>query len=88
MVIYGRLVKGHKIIRQDSYADNCAPSSGFREKLENCLLGFCKEADIPAPIWLSKNTAELARFRRTFFHADQFAETVGFDRFELKIIEL
>lgn len=88
MIINGRLIKGHKTVYQHSIADTCPPASGFRDKLENCLLGWCGGADIPAPIWLSKNTSELARFHKTFFYAEQFTENVGFDRFELKIIEI
>jgi hypothetical protein len=88
MVIYGRLIKGHRTIYQRSVADTCVPASGFRDKLENCLIGFCKGADIPTPIWLSGNTSELAGFHKTSFFAEQFTETVGFDRFELKIVEI
>ena len=87
MIVSGRLVKGHKTIYINTLADTCAPSADFRDKLEDCLLGLCKEADIPAPIWLSKNTVELARFNKTSFFAEQFPETVVFDRFELKIVE-
>jgi hypothetical protein len=39
------------------------------------------------PLWLTKNTREYVRFRRTSFNADQFFNTVHFDRFEIRIIE-
>ena len=60
----------------------------FHDRLENCLLSLCHDADIPAPIWLSKNTNDLARFKKTSFYAEQFAEKVNFDRFEIKITDL
>ena len=87
MVLSGRLVKGHKTIYIKSIGETCDPAADFRDKLENCLLGLCKDADIPAPMWLSRNTADLARFNKTNFYADQFAEAVAFDRFEMKIVE-
>jgi len=87
MIVSGRIVKGHKTIYRKSIADTCPRPSDFHDKLENCLLALCRDADIPAPMWLAKNTAELARFNKAVFYAEQFAETVGFDRFEIKIEE-
>jgi hypothetical protein len=55
----------------------------FRDRLEKCLLDLCKELDIPTPLWLRKNTKELAIFKRTFFPDEQFMENVWFDRFEI-----
>ena len=88
MILHGRLVKGHKTIYQKSIEDTCGPSSDFRDKLENCLLAMCKDADIPVPMWLTKNTAELGMFKKTDFFAAQFTEPVKFDRFEIKIAEV
>ena len=85
MVLTGRLVKGHKTVYMKNISDTCPPAADFHDKLENCLLGLCKDADIPAPMWLSKNTAELARFKKTSFYAEQFAEAVSFDRFEITV---
>lgn len=86
MTMSGRIVKGHKTLYQADFADAIGQSASFHDKLENCLINLCRGADIPVPIWLSKNTTELARFRRTSFNKDQFAEAVAFDRFEIKII--
>jgi hypothetical protein len=65
--------------------DGLPPGAGFADRLESCLLALCKSADIPAPIWLSKNTFELARIGKTSFSADQFAEPVRFDMFEIRL---
>jgi len=88
MILGVRLVKGHKTLYRHNVADTCEPSAGFRDRLENCLLALCKEADVPVPIWLSRNSTELARFKKTNFFADQFTETVAFERFELTIVEI
>lgn len=87
MELYGRIVKGHKTIYQKNVCDACAPQAGFRDRLEDCLLALCRDADIPVPIWLSKNSSELSRFGKTGFYAEQFTEPVTFDRFEIKIIK-
>ena len=87
MILTGRIVRGHKTVYLRSMPDACAAGADFRDKLESCLLSLCKDADIPAPIWLSKNSAELGRFNKTDFFADQFPERVKFDRFVIKITE-
>ncbi|MCL2059945.1 MAG: hypothetical protein FWH01_12980 [Oscillospiraceae bacterium] len=87
MILTGRIVKGHKTVYRKDFKDTCEPGADFRDKLESCLLGLCKDADIPAPMWLGKNSSELGMFSKTDFHADQFAEPVKFDRFEIKITE-
>jgi len=87
MTLNGRIVKGYKTVYQKSIADSCGPGSNFHDRLENCLLALCKNADIPAPMWLTKNTIELGRFNKTNFFAEQFPETVKFDRLEIKIAE-
>ena len=88
MELMGRIIKGHKTLYQKSVADACEPRSDFRDRLENCLLSLCRDADIPVPMWLTKNSTELSKFGRTSFFAEQFAESVYFDRFEIKILEM
>jgi len=85
MTLTGRVFSGRKIIFAKSVSDELIKDANFHDRLETCLLGLCKEADIPAPMWLSKNSTELSRFGKTDFHSDQFPEKVGFDRFEIKI---
>ena len=87
MILNGRIVKGHKTIYQKDIADTCGPTADFRDRLENCLLALCKDADIPVPMWLTKNTIELGRFKKTNFLAEQFPEPTKFDRMEIKISE-
>ena len=87
MVLSGKVFKGQKMIFYKSFEDTCDENATFRDRLENCLIGLCKEADIPVPIWLSKNTVELANFHKTSFIADQFVENVKFTRFEIEFVE-
>jgi hypothetical protein len=51
------------------------------------LLEVCRLLSVEVPLWLTKNTREYVRFRRTSFNADQFFNAVHFDRFEIRIIE-
>jgi hypothetical protein len=87
MIVSGKLVKGRKTLFSRLAEDGRGGGASFRDKLEACLLRLCKDADISVPAWLSKNTAELARFGKTSFFAEQFFERVDFDRFEIRIEE-
>jgi hypothetical protein len=80
----GNLIKGTKIIKRTFFEKN-DNSMSYRDILEECLIGLCKELDIPVPIWMKKNTHEFVVFRRTFFTSEQFNEKVKFDRFEIKV---
>lgn len=84
MKLAGKLIKGTKIAKKAFFEKN-DNSMSYTDMLEECLIGLCKELDIPVPIWMKKNTHEFAAFRRTFFSNDQFAEKVNFDRFEIRL---
>ena len=84
MILSGKLIVEGKLIREASAEDNDGEHS-FRDKLEKCLVDLCTEMEIPVPLWLKKNTRELAVFRRTFFTSEQFIEKVWFDKFEIKL---
>lgn len=73
-----------KLVREASADDNEAEHS-FRDKLEKCLIELCANLDIPVPLWLKKNTRELAVFRKTFFSSEQFIDKVWFDKFEIML---
>jgi len=84
LILSGKLIVEGKLIREASAEDNDGEHS-FRDKLEKCLVDLCTEMEIPVPLWLKKNTRELAVFRRTFFTSEQFIEKVWFDKFEIKL---
>ena len=84
MTLSGKIYVEGKLVREAVAEDN-EEGHSFREKLENCLLDLCSLIDIPVPLWLKKNTRELAVFRKTFFTPEQFMDKVWFDKFEIKL---
>ena len=86
MVLEGRLFVSNKLImiREAEFSD---PSLRFSQELEKTLILLCKEMDIPAPMWMSKNTHEFAAFHQTIFFSGQYSEKVKFDKFQIKLIE-
>lgn len=84
MTLTGKLYVENKRIKEASVADNDEGHS-FRDKLETCLIDLCAKLEIPVPLWLKKNTRELAIFRKTFFSSEQFIDKVWFDKFEIRL---
>lgn len=84
MLIYGKLTKKNMILTEEK-AEYTDSDMTFQQKLTNCLIDICKKMDIQVPIWMNKNTKELAKFNKTFFTDEQFMEKVYFDRFEIEM---
>ncbi|HEX2946871.1 MAG TPA: hypothetical protein VHT96_13035 [Clostridia bacterium] len=84
MVLNGKIIIEGRLVREASAEDDEREHS-FRDKLEKCLIDLCAGMEIPVPLWLKKNTRELAIFRKTFFTPEQFVEKVWFDKFEIKL---
>lgn len=84
MLIYGKLIKKNMILTEEK-AEYTDSDMTFQQKLTNCLVDICKNMDIQVPIWMNKNTKELAKFNKTFFTDEQFMEKVYFDRFEIEM---
>ncbi len=82
LVLYGRIIKGGRIVREIEAVEK-SEGKPFRDNLEAALVRLCRELNIAVPIWLSKNTRELAISRRTSFYPNQFIEPVLFERFEI-----
>jgi hypothetical protein len=82
--LIGKIIIENRLVREAAVEDN-DERHNFRDKLEMCLIDLCKELDIPVPLWLKKNTRELAIFRRTLFSPEQFMEKVWFDKFEIRL---
>lgn len=84
MKLYGRLVRGTKMIKQAQVEKDDSLGT-FHDRLEECLIDLCKDLDIQVPVWLKKNTTELAMYHKTFFEKEQFVENINFDKFEIRI---
>jgi hypothetical protein len=82
LTLRGKIFIEGKLIKED-ISVNPDESLSFRDKLEQCLIDICSKLDTPVPLWLKKNTKELAIFHRTFFTREQFVEKVWFDKLEI-----
>ena len=87
MILYGKLIKQTKIIREATVSQN-DESIPFRDQLELCLIQVCKELDIQVPLWLKKNTKDFVNHHRTFFTSEHFVEKIYFDKFEITIEQI
>ena len=86
MKLEGRTFEGNKILDVHIVVHE-DPSVRFIKELEDTLVQLCYEMKVPVPMWLSKNTHEFAAFRQTIFFAEQFDQKVGFDRFQIRLLE-
>lgn len=86
LTLTGKIFIKNRLAREAETADN-EEGHDFRDKLEKCLIDLCAALEIPVPLWLKKNTKELAIFRRTFFTSEQFIDKVWFDKLEIKLGE-
>ena len=86
MKLEGRIFRANLTVRELTVIQ---PETGdrFVRQLEKSLIELCHGLEIPIPLWLGKNTHEFARFHQTLFFADQFGETVTFDRFQIRWLE-
>ncbi len=85
MKLEGKLFKGNLMIAQ-AVSSIQEQEMSFVKELETNLINLCRQLEVPIPLWLSKNTHEFAAFRQTMFFADQYTETVRFDRFQIKML--
>lgn len=81
----GKLFKANLMIAYQTVTSDGNEES-FVKELEHALIRLCKALEIPIPLWLSKNTHEFAAFHQTIFFAEQYTETVAFDRFQIRLI--
>ncbi|MBQ8952887.1 MAG: hypothetical protein IJ048_02125 [Clostridia bacterium] len=75
-----RLIRHHRVARQETV--DCP----WGEQ-NDALREACHAMDVPVPIWLNKNESEFEQFRRTAFIADNFVESVSFDRMEIEFLD-
>ncbi len=80
MKLSGRLYQGNHLWRSAQIEQ---VGDDFHQTMTEALLALCRELHTPLPLWLPKNSREIARFRQTIFTPEQFDEEVAFDRFHL-----
>ena len=78
----GKIIKQGKIIKESQSEIN-NQEKNLTVLLEECLIDVCKQLDISVPLWLSKNTGEFIKLKRTTFLKEQFIEDFKYDRFEI-----
>ena len=77
------IVEGRHIYRSKTSCDD--PKKDFHSRLEEAFISLCNDLKIPVPLWLDKNTKELAMCKKTSFYPDQFDDVFMFDKFEMRI---
>lgn len=77
--LWGRILKGQKILRQEIV--DCDPQT-----IEPALEALCHAFDIQRPIWLNKHTREMEQFGRTTFLRDHFMESIPFTKLEIELL--
>ncbi|MGI6623163.1 MAG: hypothetical protein GX227_02605 [Clostridiaceae bacterium] len=83
MKLIGKLIKGTTTLAEKTYEIDDSEGT-YQDRLEKSFVELCSLLSIEVPMWLTKNTREYVRFRRTSFNADQFFNPVVFERFEIK----
>lgn len=86
MKLEGRTFKGNNILSV-IVVEHENSKVRYSKELEETLILLCRDMNVPIPMWLSKNTHEFAAFRQTIFFADSFNQKVGFDRFQIRLLE-
>ena len=86
MKMNGRLFKGPTLLA-NAGCEVSDEEGGYQDRLERLLVLVSHELGASVPMWLTKNTREYVRFRRTSFGEDQFFEPVLFDRMEIRVAE-
>jgi hypothetical protein len=87
MRLIGELKSNNRIVKTNTVElkDSNVFYNDFRSDFESLFLKMCRDFDIPVPVWLSKNTKELSRYRKTFFSKDHFIGDISFDEFIIKL---
>ena len=86
MKLEGKIFKANLLVQSATVQEEDT-ETGFASQLERCLILLCRQMSVPIPLWMKKNTREFARFHQTVFFAEQFAEPICFDRFQIRWLE-
>ena len=87
MKLWGIIRKKQKIAAQCTAALPAAIDSWEEDSLYDAMDEICRELDIARPVILSGHLRDLNEFKRAVFRPSDFIEKVGFDLFELELID-
>lgn len=82
--LWGKLIKDEKALLSETYTSE-APE--LPDALLECIEYFAKAFDIEAPIWHTNHTKQLGIFHKAVFKADDFIDSISFDKFEIQILD-
>lgn len=77
--LWARAIRKQRIVRSET-----AP---FDRDIIETLGELGRKLDIPRPIMLGKNEREMEQFGMTTFTADNFVESIPYDRIEIERID-
>ncbi len=87
MKLWGVLRKKQKIVA--SRVSEAAKNTNLADEewLHEAIGEICSALDIARPLILKKHAEDFARFSRVVFRKDDFIEKIGFDQFEIELID-
>jgi len=80
--LWVKLVRKGRIVRQATLP--IEDGAGIGAGVEAALAEACRRLDLPKPLWLTRQQREFADYRRASFNADNFVESIAFDRMEIE----
>ncbi len=84
--LWGKIWKENRLLR-DALYENGDPTLNRTKKVFAGVEEFCREFDLPKPIWLEANIQGFKKHSRTRFTQDSFIEEIPFDYFEILVLE-
>lgn len=86
MKITGKIIQGDHIADAVTVEVN-DDALTFREQLEIGLINACRELKLSVPVWMKKNTTQLAAIAKVTFDRDQFVDEkqLRFDKLEISV---
>lgn len=79
--IWGKIVVNSKIVKQSTTLVEETNTSFF-----DMLKNVCHNLNIPTPVLLDKHVYDFNMFHLCTFKADDFVESIIFDRFEISLL--
>lgn len=84
LTVWGKLFRNNKCIASDTFE---SASDDISDALIECLEHFGRVFDMEVPMWSSIHTKQFGGFQKVRFTKDDFIDRVGFDRFEIQVLD-